>query len=182
MYHLLEKRKWATSLCECDPESCILAHALPCHIYAKLNGNCYLFHFIYYGIFCASLYNVYYWINYINQNRCPSLQTEYCVGLGDKCSQYYVLVNGIPSKCIFDNNICIHSKRDCFTNYNKLNMFLSLLGSICYFILLMLHFCLREKVKKDYNLEGEYDTCAVTICSPCGLAQEYRELEVTYNV
>lgn len=181
MYQLLEKRKWATSLFICDPESCILSHVLPCHIYAKIYRDCYLFHFIYYGIFSVSLYNVYYWINYINKNRCPDLETGYCIGL-DNCSQYYMMVNGIPSKCIFDNNICIHSKRDCFTNYNKLNMWLSLLGSASYIILSMLHYFLREKVKRDYNLEGNYDACAVTIFSPCGLAQEYRELEITYDV
>ena len=35
MYQLLE-REWSTSLFHCDPESCILAHVLPCHIYAKI--------------------------------------------------------------------------------------------------------------------------------------------------
>jgi Cys-rich protein (TIGR01571 family) len=187
MYQLLEKRKWATSLCNCDPESCILAHVLPCHIYAKIYDNphrnsCYFFNFMYYGIFCLSLYNVYYWLDYINKNRCPDLETGYCFGLGDNCSQYYMLVNGIPSKCIYNDSICVHSESDCFINYNKLNIFLSLLGSISYFVLLMLHFFLREKVKKEYNLEGNYDACAVTILSQCGLAQNYRELEVTYNV
>lgn len=183
MYHLLEKRKWATSLCNCDPESCILAHVLPCHIYAKLYGNCYLFHFIYYGIFTISLCNVYYWINYINTNRCPSLQSEYCFGLGVNCSKYYMLVNGIPSKCIYNDNICIHSDTDCFTNYNKLNMYLSLLGSGSYFVLFLLHFFLREKVKKEYNIEGNFgeDSCAV-LCNQCGLAQEYREHEVVIDV
>jgi Cys-rich protein (TIGR01571 family) len=183
MYQLLEKRKWATSLYNCYPESCILAHILPCHIYAKIYRDCYLFNFIYYGIFSVSLYNVYYWLDYINKNRCPDLETDYCIGLGVNCSQYYMLVNGIPSKCILNEyNICVHSERDCFTNYNKLNMWLSLLGSFSYFILLILHFFLREKVKKDYNLEGNYDACAVTLCSQCGLAQNYRELEITYNV
>jgi Cys-rich protein (TIGR01571 family) len=183
MYQLLEKRKWATSLCHCDPESCILAHILPCHIYAKIYKDCYLFYFIYYGIFSISLYNVYYWLDYINKNRCPNLETEYCIGLGENCSQYYMLVNGIPSKCIFDDfNICVHSERDCFINYTKINMWLSLLGSACYFILLILHSFSREKVKKDYNLESNYDVCAVTICSPCGLAQNYRELHLTYDV
>jgi len=61
-------------------------------------------------------------------------------------------------------------------------MWLSLLGSACYFILLILHSFSREKVKKDYNLESNYDVCAVTICSPCGLAQNYRELHLTYDV
>ena len=183
MYQLLEKRKWATSLCHCDPESCILAHILPCHIYAKIYRDCYLFHFIYYGIFSISLYNVYYWLDYINKNRCPILETDYCIGLGENCSQYYMLVNGIPSKCMFDeSNICIHSERDCFTNYKKLNMSLSLLGSISYFILLILHLCLRGKLKTDHNLEENYDACAVTLFSSCGLAQNYRELEVTYDV
>jgi Cys-rich protein (TIGR01571 family) len=98
-----------------------------------------------------------------------------------------MLVNGIPSKCIFDQlNICVHSEKDCFTNYNKLNMTLSLFGSICYFVLLMLNFCLREKVKKDYNIERSFakDACAITFFSPCGLAQELREVEMknTYLV
>lgn len=184
---MLEKRKWATSLYYCDPESCILVNVLPCHVYAKLydigNGNrCYLFNFIYYGIFCVSIYNVCYWLDYINKNRCPSLHTEYCLGTRDNCSQSYMLVNGIPSKCVFNNNICMHSETDCFTNYNQLNMFLSLLGSGSYFILFLLNLFLREKVKRDYNIEGEYDACAVTVCSPCGLAQEYREIEVVYDV
>jgi len=122
-------------------------------------------------------------MNIINLNHCPSLKTDYCFGLGENCSQYYMVVNGKPSICMFDNfNICVHSEGHCFTNYSKLNMVLSLVGSSCYIILIMLHYCLREKVKKDYNIEGEYDICAVTLCSSCGLAQQYRELEVVCDV
>jgi hypothetical protein len=56
MYQLLEKKQWATSLFYCHPESCILAHILPCHIYAKIydepEGNsCYLFNFLHYKVF-----------------------------------------------------------------------------------------------------------------------------------
>jgi Cys-rich protein (TIGR01571 family) len=186
MYHLLEKRKWATSLCHCDPESCILAHVLPCHIYAKIYKDCYLFNFLYYGIFTISLYNVYYWLDYINKNRCPSLETEYCFGLKENCSQYYMLVNGIPSKCIYNDSICVHSESDCFINYNRINMYLSMLGSFSYFFLIVLQFSLREKVKKDYIIERSFakDACAVTLFSSCGLAQELREVELknTYLV
>lgn len=178
MYEKLnyEKRKWSTSLLYCDPESCILSHYLPCHIYAKLNKDCYLFNFLYYGIFCVSIYNVYYWLDYINNNRCPSLETAHCFGLGDNCSQHYMVINGIPAKCIFDE-ICIHSEISCFQNFKELNIFLYLLGSISYFVLFILHLFLREKIKKEYDIEGQYDACALTLCSPCGLAQEYREIE-----
>ena len=56
-------------------------------------------------------------------------------------------------------------------------MILSLAGSISYFILCLLHYFLREKVKKYHSIVDEYDACAVTLCSQCGLAQEYREIE-----
>ena len=62
-------------------------------------------------------------------------------------------------------------------NYKKLNVILSLSTSISYFILFLLNFFLREKIKKEYNIEGEYDSCASTVCSTCGLAQEYREID-----
>ena len=74
MYELIDK--WSTSLFHCHAESCILAHILPCHIYARLNGS-YLCSFIYYSIFWVSLYNVYYWLNHINHNRCPALLTDH---------------------------------------------------------------------------------------------------------
>jgi Cys-rich protein (TIGR01571 family) len=50
-------------------------------------------------------------------------------------------------------------------------------------MLCFLHFFLREKVKKDYNIQGNfgYDISAI-FCSTCGLAQEYREYEVVINV
>jgi Cys-rich protein (TIGR01571 family) len=62
-------------------------------------------------------------------------------------------------------------------------MYLSLVGSGSYFVLFLLHFFLREKVKKEYNIEGNFaqDTCAV-LCNQCGLAQELREYEVMINV
>jgi Cys-rich protein (TIGR01571 family) len=190
MYQLLEKRKWATSLCHCDPESCILAHVLPCHIYAKIYDNpensCYLFNFIYYGIFGLAMYNVYYWLNYINKNRCPSLETDYCFGLNENCSQYYMLVNGIPSRCVYNDSICVHSETDCFVNYTTINMYLSMLGSFSYFVMILLKFFLRDRVKKDYNIESNFaqDVCAITLFSSCGLAQELREVEMknTYLV
>ena len=189
MYQLLE-RQWSTSLFHCDPESCILAHVLPCHIYAKIYdreniNKCYLFNFIYYGIFSVSLYNVYYWLNYINKNRCPSLERDYCFNsdIGNKtCNQYYMLVNGVPSKCIYNEyQICTHSEQSCFIHFTEFNTFLSLVGSVSYIMLFFLHFFLREKVKKDYNIQGKYDICAL-FCSTCGLAQEYREYEVVMNV
>lgn len=192
MYQLLE-REWSTSLFHCDPESCILAHVLPCHIYAKLydkdttsETRCYLFNFIYYGIFSVSLYNVYYWLNYINKNRCPLLERDYCFNIdnvGNKtCNQYYMLVNGIPSKCIYNEyEICTHSEQSCFIHFTEMNTFLSLLGSVSYIMLCFLHFFLRDKVKKDYSIQGNYDISAI-FCSTCGLAQEYREYEVVINV
>jgi hypothetical protein len=62
MYEIIEKKKWLTNMCECDAESCILSHILPCHIYAKLNGKCYLFNFLSYAFLLGSIYNVYYWL------------------------------------------------------------------------------------------------------------------------
>jgi len=198
MYEILEmperiegfERPWSTSLFYCDPESCILAHVLPCHIYAKIYKNCYLFHFIYYGIFSVSLCNVYYWLNHINKNRCPALESEYCFNIYDHdhgnntCNQYYMLVNGVPSKCMYNEyNICTHSEQSCFIHFTELNTFLSLLGSVSYIMLFFLHFFLREKVKKDYTIQSNfgYDMSAL-FCSTCGLAQEYREYEVIMNV
>ena len=175
------KRQWTTTLCDFDPESCILVHLLPCHIYAKIYRICYLFNFIYYGIFTVSIYNCAYWLNYINSNRCPSLITEKCVGLQENCSEYYVIIDGSPAKCVF-NEICYHSQSSCFIKYHDLNMLLSLVSSGSFFVLFLLHYFLREKVKKENNIKGEYDACAVTICSPCGLAQEYREIEPVYDV
>lgn len=171
-----QSKKWSSALCEFDPESCILAHVLPCHIYAKIYGSCYLFNFLYYGLFCSSIYTFYYWLSFVTQNKCADSLTDQCFGLGDNCSDYYMLIDGVPARCIF-NEICYHSDTSCVVNYKKINLFLSLGGSISYFILCLLNYFLREKVKKEYAVEGEYDSCAVTICSPCGLAQEYRQYE-----
>jgi len=171
------KSPWATTLWNIDPESCILAHVLPCHIYAKLYRNCYLFNFIYYGIFTMAIYNCGYWLNYININRCPSLATTQCIGLRENCGDYYIILDGIHTKCVIIDDVCVHSLSSCFINYNKLNMILSLGGSMAYIILCGLHYFLREKIKKEKSIIGEYDSCAVTVCSPCGLAQEYREIE-----
>jgi Cys-rich protein (TIGR01571 family) len=134
-------------------------------------------------MFSACAYNSYYWLNYINSNRCPDLNTDQCIGLRENCGQYYVVINGIPAKCIMNEyNFCSYNEDQCFTDYKKLNVILSLSGTLSYFILFLLNFFLREKVKKEYNIEGEYDSCASTICSPCGLAQEYREIESVGDV
>jgi hypothetical protein len=61
-------------------------------------------------------------------------------------------------------------------------MVLSLAGSVSYFILFLLHYFLREKIKKQHNIIGEYDSCAATIFSQCGLAQEYREIELVGDI
>ena len=183
MYEILEeKRDWSTSLFYCDPESCILSHILPCHVYARIHKECYLFHFLYYGIFCISIYNFYYWINYVNTNRCIGSVTDECIGLSDKCNNHYMLINGVPSNCIINQfNFCTYNEISCYKDYKNLNFTISFFGSISYFILFFLNFFLREKVKKENNIERHlcYDAGA-TLCSTCGLAQEYREVEGNY--
>ena len=174
--------KWKTSLCYCDSESCILAYLLPCHIYSKLWGKQYLFHFLSYGLLVTTIYNVYYWINYININQCPSLQTDYCLGLGENCSNYYMLVNGIPSKCVYHEQICTYNTLSCIEmdEYKKTKLILILLFSGSYALLYCMNYFVRRKVKRDNDIEEGNDICESTICSLCGLAQEYREYDTVY--
>ena len=50
--------------------------------------------------------------------------------------------------------------------------------TIGYAFLTFLHYTVREQLKLKQNISGNIveDVIAVTCCSTCGLAQEYREL------
>jgi hypothetical protein len=177
-YGYTKMKDWKTPLCQCDSESCILAYLLPCHIYSKLWGSLYLFHFLSYGLLVTSIYNVYYWINYITINKCPSLQTDYCITLGENCSNYYMMVNGIPSKCVYHEQICTYNTLSCIEmdEYKKTKLMLVILFSGSSTLLFFMNYFVRRKVKRDNDIEEGHDICESTICSVCGLAQEYREI------
>jgi hypothetical protein len=179
-YGYTKMKDWKTPLCHCDSESCILAYLLPCHIYSKLWGNYYLFHFVSYGLLVTSIYNMYYWMNYIVIHKCPSLQTEYCIGLGENCSEYYMFVNGIPSRCVYEyhEQICTYNTLSCIEmdDYKKTKLILSLFFSFSYVSLFLMNYFVRRKVKRDNDIEEGNDLCESTLCSLCGLAQEYREI------
>jgi len=177
------KNDWKTSLYTCDSESCILSLLLPCHIYSKIINKNYLLNFLSYGFVCLSIYNIYYWLNYINQNKCPSNKTEQCVGLGDNCNNNYIYINNIPTKCIYhsDANVCTYNSISCIEldEYRTLNIYLSIFSSISYLFLYLMNYNVREKIKLNKSIKDTYyDIIAVICCYPCGLAQSYREISI----
>ena len=91
-----------------------------------------------------------------------------------------MMVDDTPSSCIVKNNLCVFSNYECISQKQstKTARYLIIITSISYACLTFLHYSVRKHIKNVYKINGNMveDVIAITCCSTCGLAQEYREL------
>lgn len=175
---------WKTSLIHYDCESCFISHVAPCHVYSKLKQGSYAKNCIIYAVLWYTIQSLYSWNYYVYKNQCPSEKISYCIQLNENdCNDYYMLVNSVPTRCIFnsDSNICLYDEQSCIkqSEYNHIHLFIFTFSSIIYSCLCLLHYILRKEIQEKKEIDHDSTNClAITCCSTCGLAQEYRELEL----
>jgi len=113
---------------------------------------------------------------------CPSNKTDYCIMLDEHdCTNHYMLVNSIPTKCIFHpEEKCIYNEQSCInaSEYNRFCVFIFVTTTMIYSCLWLLHYKIRIEIKEKKEITDSSDCIATTCCSTCGFAQEYRELEL----
>jgi len=120
---------------------------------------------------------MYIYIKQVLFYQCPSYSTDHCIGLGDACESYYMIVDGSTVACVYVADICTYNTVTCISSYIAhvnigLGMFVILFFDI---ILWSMHYHLRKRIQTEYQVRPHYDCLASTCCSTCGLAQEYRE-------
>jgi hypothetical protein len=175
---------WKTPLLYCNCESCFVSHVAPCHVYAKLKQGNYAKHCAIYAILWYTIQCLYSWNYYLYSNSCPSEEIHYCLQLEElECADYYMTLNGVATKCVFhsDANICTYDEQSCIlpSEYRELDTIIFLTTSMMYTCLCLLHYSLRKEIQIKKEIEYDATCClATTCCSTCGLAQEYRELEL----
>lgn len=168
---------WKTPLCAFKCESCFVSYMLPCHVYAKLKKINYVKHICCYIFIWMNIHIMYYYANYMNQYACPAIQTEYCIA-SDNCINSYMIINGSPTKCLYISNICTYDTSTCIApNIVKSSQIwiISSLG-IFYTVLCYMHYTLRKEIRNEHGLHPNQDCMASSLCSTCGLAQEYTEI------
>jgi hypothetical protein len=173
---------WSTRLLHCDSESCFVSWVAPCHVYAKLKNNNYTFHCILYLSIWITLQTLFTWHHYIYTNTCPQMKSDYCIQLDEStCSQYYTIVDSVSSACVFrkDANICTYDTVECIPykeSYHTMTI-ISMISFLFYMILTSIHYKVRKEIQEKKQIQADSNVCcAITCCSTCGLAQEYREI------
>jgi hypothetical protein len=178
MYYPLNS--WKTHLCKFDCESLFVSYLLPCHVYAKLKKGSYAYHLVMYLCIWASIQILYSWNYYLNSNACPVYETDMCALLDESdCSKYYMKVDSGVSPCVYRTNLCTYDNQTCIPpkQYGHIQLFIFPASLLAYMLLVNLHGTLRNEIKKTQNIQHECNDClAITCCSTCGLAQEYREV------
>ena len=183
-YAIINKGEWTTHLLECDTESCLLSCCLPCHIYAKIRSSgskCkYFIHLLVYISLYGAIQQLWYSQHYLNSHTCPAHLIDNCITVTDNCETNYMMVDNVLTSCILKNNICVYDTIECVSheNSNQTSLICLIFTTIAYTGLVILHYTVREQIKLKQNISGNTieDVVAVTCCSTCGLAQEYREL------
>lgn len=184
-YEIINKKKWSTNLYDCESESCFLSCIVPCHVYSKIkllskNKNHYCVHLFVYILLYISIQQLWYTRNYLSDHTCPQNLIDNCINFINNCEDNYMLLDDVPSSCVIKNNLCVYDNYECITKKqsNKTAMYIIIITSISYSCLTYMHYKAREHIKLIYNINGNIveDVFAVTCCSTCGLAQEYREL------
>ena len=184
-YEIINKTKWSTNLYDCDSESCFLSCIVPCHVYSKLkiiskNKNHYCVHLFVYILIYISIQQLWYTRNYLYEHTCPQNLIDNCINAVNVCEDNFMMVNDTPYSCIIKSNFCVYNNYGCISQKqsNKTARFLIIITSISYTCLTFLHYTVRKHIKSIYQINGNIveDVIAVTCCSTCGLAQEYREL------
>jgi hypothetical protein len=168
---------WQTPLWMCDAESCILSFILPCHIYSKINVN-YAWSFILYGSCVLSIRFLYYWCFILSTNACPAKYSDQCLGLGNDCSSYYTTINGIPTSCIYRNDIhaCTYNIKSCIRVQDGWYVWFGITCCMLYLCIFLMNYTTRKKIQISKFIQDGNDICESTLLSPCGLAQSYREI------
>jgi Cys-rich protein (TIGR01571 family) len=91
-----------------------------------------------------------------------------------------MVVDNLLSSCILKNNICVYDTTTCLSPKETKQKSLAFLivTLVGYVFLVGLHYTIREQIKIKQIIGGNIveDVIAITCCSTCGLAQEYREL------
>ena len=169
---------WKTPLLHFDCESCFISCIAPCHVYAKLKKRNYAKHCSLYVLLWYSIQTLYSWNYHLYNKSCPSKKTEYCIQLDEQeCNESYMLVNSVPTKCVYYESMCIYDQT-CITNYNHFFIFTFVSTTILYCFLFLLHYKLRIEIQDQKEIKDSANCLSTTCCSTCGLAQEYRELEL----
>ena len=184
-YEIINKQVWSSNLYDCDSESCFLSCIVPCHVYSKLkiiskNKNYYCSHLFVYMLLYISIQQLWYTRDYLSKHTCPQILIDNCLNAINNCEDNYMMVNDAPTSCVIKNNFCVYNDYVCISQKqsNKTAMYLLIITSISYSCLTYLHYKARQHIKTIYQINGNMveDAIAVTCCSTCGLAQEYREL------
>jgi Cys-rich protein (TIGR01571 family) len=183
-YTNINKGEWSTHLYDCDIESCLLSCVVPCHVYAKIRSfgsKCkYCVHLIVYISLYVAIQQLWYSQRYLNSHTCPAHLIDNCITITDNCESNYMMVDNVLSACVLKNNICLYDTIECIShkNSNQTSLMCLTFTTISYVFLTYLHYTVREQLKLKQNISGNIveDVIAVTCCSTCGLAQEYREV------
>ncbi len=184
-YNMIDNRIWSTHLCECHAESCFLSCIVPCHVYAKIKSystskRLYCIHLFIYIIIYISIQQLWYSQHYLNSHMCPAYLTDNCISIIDDCETYYMVVDDILSSCTLKNNMCVYDTISCISQEDtyKSSSIILIFTLSAYLFIVCLHYSIREQIKIKQKIIGNIveDVIAITCCSTCGLAQEYREL------
>lgn len=177
-------KNWKTPLLYCDCESCFVSYIAPCHVYAKLKQRSYAKHCALYAFLLYTINILYSWNYYLYDNSCPSEEIHYCLQLEEyECEDYYMMVNSVPTKCVFhaDANICTYDEQSCISTweYKEIHLIIFVTSTLMYICLCLMHYTIRKEIQEKKEIEHDATCClATTCCSTCGLAQEYRELDL----
>ena len=178
MYYPLQT--WKTHLCKFDCESLFVSWALPCHVYAKLRKGSYAFHLIIYLCMWMSTQFLYSYNYYLNSHACPMYETDSCWILNEsECNTHYMRVESGVAPCVYRDTLCTYENYECISpkKYFQIHLFIIPSTLFVYLLLVNLHFKLRTEMKTTHAIQHDCTDClAVTCCSTCGLAQEYREV------
>jgi len=172
-----EITQWKTGLCDCECESNFLSWVVPCHVYAKLT-KAYASNLLIYLCLWINIQFMYCYIRYMYSYKCPAYSTDYCIRLGDSCEMHYMNINGATVSCVTIDNVCTHRKMSCIdapTVHVNIGLALFFIG-LFDTILSCMHYQLRKQIREKYQLSPDNDCLASTLCSTCGLSQEYREI------
>jgi hypothetical protein len=170
--------QWKTGLFECNSESCLVTWLLPCHVYAKLNLTHYGCNFILYGLFVLGIRNLYAWMMYLNQNTCPSNHVTQCWGLNEHCGNSYMNIDNRHYQCVYrpDFSTCTYDTINCFHDISPLYVGGMICLGMIYIGIFFLNYVARKNIKELKEIDTSDNICVHTICSPCSLAQAYREI------
>lgn len=181
-----------SNLFKFDIESLCLSTIMPCHVIGKIGEAVsmeYNLLLVVYGIFFV-LSNVSYYVNSnMFRDICPKEETNWCFLENNKteCSNKYMSIDGNKAACIFNlkYNSCYSNLSYCIneTDYTFLVVLGVVLNIISLSGMFITHIYLRKIYKEENKIKFSMfrDLITVIFCSPCSLAQQYREVNKLGN-